>query len=128
MGRSVYFRVTIAAVALLVGIAGSGMASAVPDSDWSVPVVAYTGVEGSNADLELGIHPDATDGYDYGIDLPNPPPQPGALFEAYFSIVHTLFPGLNRDLRGEIPDGLLLLNAVVCLGHRRSLPGLSFYI
>ena len=104
MGRSVYFPVTIAAVALLVGIAGSGMAGAVPDFEWSVPVVAYAGVEGSNADLELGIHPDATNGYDYGIDLPSPPPQPSALFEAYFSIVHTLFPRLNKDFRGEIPN------------------------
>ena len=104
MGRLAYFPVTIAAVALLVGIAGSEMAGAVPDFEWSVPVVAYAGVEGSNAGLELGIHPDATDGYDYGIDLPSPPPQPGALFEAYFSIVHTLFPRLNKDFRGEIPN------------------------
>ena len=104
MGRLVYFPVTIAAVALLVGIASSGMAGAVPDFEWSVLMVADAGAEGSNADLEFGIHPDGTDGYDSGIDLLSPPPGPGAMFEAYFSIVHTLFPRLNKDSRGEVPN------------------------
>ena len=104
MGKLAYFTVAIAAIALLVSIAASGMAGAVPDFEWSLPVVADAGVEGRNADLELGIHHDATDGYDYGIDLPSPPPQPGALFEAHFSIAHTLFPRLCKDFRGEIPN------------------------
>jgi hypothetical protein len=73
-------------------------------SSWTVPMVADAGVEGINADLEFGIHPDATDEFDSGIDLPSPPPGPGALFEAYFSIVHPLFSRLNKDFRGEIPN------------------------
>ena len=71
---------------------------------WSVPMVADAGLEGSNADLEFGIHPDANDGYDSDMDLPSPPPGPGAPFEAYFSIVDPLFPRVNKDLRGEMPN------------------------
>jgi len=71
---------------------------------WAVPMIADAGVEGSNANIEFGIYFDATDGYDYGIDLPSPPPDPGALFEGYFSIVDPTFPRLNKDFRGEILD------------------------
>ena len=75
---------------------------------WAVPMVADAGVEGSNPNLEFGIHPDATDGYDSDIDLPQPPPPPPdpepALFEAYFSIVDAQFPKLNKDFRGAMPN------------------------
>ena len=67
-------------------------------------MVADAGVEGSNADLEFGVHPDATDEFDSGIDSPSPPPGPGALFEAYFSIVDPLFTRLYKDFRGETPN------------------------
>jgi parallel beta-helix repeat protein len=71
---------------------------------WVVPMTADAGTEGSNSNLEFGICSDATDGYDYDIDLPSPPQEPGAVFEACFSIVDTLFPELNKDLRGETPN------------------------
>ena len=104
MSKLAYFSITTATIALLVSIAGLGVAAAAPDAEWSVPIAADAGVEGSNADLEFGIGPDGTDGYDSGIDLLSPPPGPDALFEAYFSIVHTLFPGLYKDLRGQVPN------------------------
>jgi hypothetical protein len=104
MSKLAYFAVITATVALLVSIAGLGVTAAAPDAEWSVPMVADAGVEGSNADLEFGIHPDGTDGYDSGIDSLSPPPGPGALFEVYFSIVDTLFPMVNKDLRGEVPN------------------------
>ncbi|MCJ7575495.1 MAG: right-handed parallel beta-helix repeat-containing protein [Dehalococcoidia bacterium] len=71
---------------------------------WVVAMVADAGVEGRNANLEFGMYPNATDGYDCGTDLPSPPPEPGVLFEGYFSIIDPLFPGLNKDFRGEIPN------------------------
>ena len=100
--------VAIAAVALLVSTAASGMAGAASDSEWSVPLRAEAGVEGSNADLEFGICPGGTDGCDSGIDLLSPPPAPGAPFEAYFSIVHNLFPRLTKDFRGDMPKAWTL--------------------
>ena len=72
---------------------------------WTVPMTATAGAEGSNSDLEFGIYPDATDGYDSGIDVPHPPPGPTPPpFKAYFSIVSMLFPELNKDFRGETPN------------------------
>jgi hypothetical protein len=72
---------------------------------WTVPMAADAGPEGMNGDLEFGIYPDATDGYDSGIDLPHPPPGPTPPpFEAYFSIDDMLFPRLNKDFRGATPN------------------------
>ncbi len=99
MGKLALVAVTIATIALLACIAGLGVAAAAPDAEWSVPIAADAGVDGSNADLEFGINPEGTDGYDSGIDSLSPPPAPGALFEAYFSIVDALFPRVNKDLR-----------------------------
>jgi hypothetical protein len=104
MSKLAYFAVKIATVALLVNIAGLGVAAATPDAEWSVPIVADAGVDGSNADFEFGIDSQGTDGYDSGIDSLSPPPGPGALFEAYFSIADTLFSRLNKDFRGEVPN------------------------
>jgi hypothetical protein len=104
MGKLAYSSITIITIALLASIAGMGVAVAAPDSEWSVPMVADAGVEGSNANLEFGIDPGGTDGYDSDIDSLSPPPAPGALFEAYFSIVDPLFPRVNKDLRGEMPN------------------------
>jgi beta propeller repeat protein len=71
---------------------------------WVVEMAADAGAEGSNADLAFGIHLDATDGFDPGIDSLSPPTPPGALFEAYFSITDPLFTRLNKDFRGGIPN------------------------
>ena len=104
MLRLGYSAAVIAAMAMLFGISVVGSLSAAPDYEWTVTIVADAGAEGSNPELELGVHPDATEGYDSGLDIPHPPPYPGALFQAHFSIAHSLFPTLNRDLRGQIPS------------------------
>jgi len=41
--------------------------------------------EGSDSDLMFGFSPDATDGYDVGIDLYHPPPPPPPAFDASLS-------------------------------------------
>jgi hypothetical protein len=104
VSKSAYLMVATTAIALLATIGASGVAGATLDWEWSVPIMADAGVEGGNTYLAFGIYPDATDGYDSGIDLLSPPPGPGVLFEAYFSIVHTLFPRLYKDLRGQVPN------------------------
>ena len=104
MNKLKYMAGVIAALALLMGSIDVGTSGAEPAYEWLLPMAAEAGEEGSNPHLEFGIHTGATDGYDSGIDVPTPPTQPGALFEAYFSIVDTLFPKLNKDLRGEVPN------------------------
>ena len=104
MNKLKYMAGVIAALALLMGSIDVGTSGAEPAYEWLLPMAAEAGEEGSNPNLGFGIHPGATDGYDSGIDVPTPPTQPGALFEAYFSIVDTLFPNLNRDFRGAIPN------------------------
>ncbi len=83
---------------------GHGITAHDPAPMWTVPMTADAGPEGSNAELAFGIHPDATDGYDSGIDVPSAPQGSGDLFDAYFSIIHPTFSRLNRDFRGEIPN------------------------
>jgi len=68
-------------------------------SVWSMPMTAATNSEGSNPNLRLGTNISATDGFDSGIDIPHAPPAPGATLDAYFSIVHPLFPQLDKDYR-----------------------------
>jgi hypothetical protein len=76
------------------------LVSATP-AEWSVPMEATTETEGNNPNLEFGTRTSATDGYDNGIDVGHPPLGPGVTFNAYFSIVHPLFPQLDKDYRGE---------------------------
>jgi hypothetical protein len=104
MGKLAYSSITIITIALLASIVGMGVTVAAPDAEWSVQIAADAGVEGSNANLEFGIDPGGTDGYDSGIDSLSPPPGPGALFEAYFSIVDPLFTRLIKDLRGQMSN------------------------
>jgi hypothetical protein len=87
----------IAIVALL--LVGGAILPAAAVSVWSVPMTAATNSEGSNPNLTLGTNTGATDGFDSGIDVPHAPPAPGATFDAYFSIVHPLFPQLDKDYR-----------------------------
>ena len=68
-------------------------------SVWSMPMTAATNSERSNPNLRLGTNISATDGFDSGIDIPHAPPAPGATLDAYFSIVHPLFPQLDKDYR-----------------------------
>ncbi len=49
-------------------------------------------------DLHFGVHPDGTDGYDSGLDVPSPPPSPDTELNAYFSI-SGLFNRLSTDIR-----------------------------
>ena len=100
MSRSRYRVAVVAAMVLFLAMPVVGTVSTTSASGWTVPMVADAGVEGSNPDLEFGVHPGATDGYDSGLDLPHPPPYPSAPFEAHFTITHSLFPSLNRDFRG----------------------------
>ena len=87
----------IAILALL--LVGGAILPASAASVWSMPITAIAGSEGSNPNLRLGTNTGATDGFDSGIDVPHPPPAPGATFDAYFSIVHPLFPQLDKDYR-----------------------------
>ena len=86
-------------------LVGEAMLPAAAVSVWSVPMTAATNSEGSNPNLTLGTNISATDGFDSGIDVPHPPPAPGATLDAYFSIVHPLFPQLDKDYRA--PTGSL---------------------
>lgn len=79
---------------LLVGVA---MEPAAAQTEWSVPITAVTAGEGNNPNLELGTNSAATDSFDSGIDMPHPPFP--STFDAYFSIVHALFPRLDKDFR-----------------------------
>ena len=97
MGKMTKTLAIVAILALLV--LGWMAAPAAAQSQWSVPMTASAGAEGSNANLRLGTNNSATDGFDSGIDVPHPPPAPGATFDACFSIAHPLFPELNRDYR-----------------------------
>jgi len=87
----------IAILALL--LVGGAILPASAASVWSMPITAIAGSEGSNPNLRLGTNTSATDGFDSGIDVPHAPPAPGATFDAYFSIVHPLFPQLDKDYR-----------------------------
>ena len=87
----------IAILALL--LVGGAILPASAASVWSMPITAIAGSEGSNPNLTLGTDTSATDGFDSGIDVPHAPPAPGATFDAYFSIVHPLFPQLDKDYR-----------------------------
>ena len=80
-------------------LVGGGILPASAASVWSMPITAIAGSEGSNPNLRLGTNTGATDGFDSGIDVPHPPPAPGATFDAYFLIVHPLFPQLDKDYR-----------------------------
>lgn len=66
---------------------------------WSVPINATTITQGSNTNLRFGINIMASDSFDSGIDIPHPPPGPGAEFDGYFSIIDALFTQLDRDYR-----------------------------
>ncbi len=66
---------------------------------WSVPISASTATEGSNTNLAFGIDSAAGDGFDIGKDMPHPPQAPQNTFDAYFVIVHPLFPQLDKDYR-----------------------------
>jgi len=99
----------VAIVALLLGSVALGTVSAAPGFEWTVPMVADAGAEGSSSDLEFGIHTDATDGFDSGIDVPHPPPGPTPPpFDAYFSITDMLFPNLYKDFRAATPNNWML--------------------
>ena len=100
----------VAVVTLLLGSVGLATVSAAPGFEWTVPMVADAGTEGSNSDLEFGIHTDATDGFDLGIDVPHPPPGPTPPpFDTYFSIDDMLFPNLYKDFRAAIPNNWTLM-------------------
>ena len=105
MSRFRYSAAIIAAMALILVSGGIGTSSAASDFEWTVVVVVDAGAEEGKTELEFGIHHSATDGYDSGIDVPHPPepPIPPDL-DAYLSIVHMLFPKLNKDFRGEMPN------------------------
>ncbi|MDI6839999.1 MAG: T9SS type A sorting domain-containing protein [bacterium] len=62
----------------------------------AIPIIVKG--NGTSYTLYFGTHPDATDGYDVGIDEPHPPGPPGA-FDAYFYIEHPDFPCLTKDMR-----------------------------
>jgi hypothetical protein len=70
-----------------------------PPAEWTVPMTAVTDTEGSNSNLAFGTNSTATDGLDTGLDIPHPAAAPGATFDAYFQIVHPLFPQLDKDYR-----------------------------
>jgi len=80
-------------------LVGGAILPASAASVWSMPMTAATNSEGSNPNLRLGTNISATDGFDSGIDVPHPPPAPGATLDAYFSIVDSLFPQLDKDYR-----------------------------
>jgi hypothetical protein len=79
-------------------------AAAIP-TDWSVPMTATAGTEGSNPNLEFGTRLGATDTYNASIDIPSPPLGPGQTLSSYFSITHFLFPQLNKDFRAPMNPG-----------------------
>jgi len=65
---------------------------------WLVPMTASTLTSGSNPSLVFGTSINATDSFDSGIDIPHPPiPEPK--FDAYFEIIHDVFPQLDKDSR-----------------------------
>jgi len=78
--------------------------SALADDEWSVALSADAGSDGSNHSLEFGTRSGATAGFDSdGIDIPSPPPAPGAAFGASFRITDSVFPQLNGDYREPLP-------------------------
>jgi hypothetical protein len=58
--------------------------------------------DAANTNLEFGTRVGATDSFDTGVDVPHPPPAPGATFDAYFSITHVLFTQLDKDYRAPL--------------------------
>jgi len=69
---------------------------------WSVSITAGASSEGRNTNLDFGVRPGATDGFDISFDVPHPPTAPDAAFDAYFSISHPVFPKLDRDYRAPL--------------------------
>jgi hypothetical protein len=91
---------------------GGAMASvSAAPAEWSVPMTATTATEGNNPNLEFGTRAGAADGYDSGIDVGHPPLGPGVTLDAYFSIVHTIFPELDKDYRVEADSIVWTLHA-----------------
>ncbi len=86
---------SIAVIALL--LVSVPIEPAAAQSEWSVPVTAVTASEGSNPNLEFGTKSGATDSFDAGMDMPHPPYL--TTFDVYFSVVHALFPQLDKDYR-----------------------------
>lgn len=87
----------IAVLALL--LVNGATVPAASEPDWAVPMTSGTATEGANPNLGFGARNGATDGFDSGIDVPHPPLAPGAEFDAYFSIIDSLYPMLDRDYR-----------------------------
>jgi hypothetical protein len=68
-------------------------------AQWTIPMtVALTG-QGQDM-IAFGAMAGATNGLDPGIDLLNPPAPP-TVFDAFFQIVHPIFPNLTEDFRAD---------------------------
>jgi len=97
MGKRVVTPGILAALASVLLLAGA--AAAGTPSEWHVPLTAATVSSGSNPNLEFGTEAGASDRLDVGIDVPHPPPPPGATLDAHFISADTLFPELDKDYR-----------------------------
>lgn len=81
-------------------------------NSWTVPIRVQIGSNGS--DLFLGIRPNATDGFDFGIDTVAAPPPPGTPY-AYLALA--TFPNfLQADYRGSSNATLWSLRIVNTIG------------
>jgi len=80
---------------------------------WEGTITASLG-SGRIQNLTFGLSPDATEGFDMGLDIPLPPAtQPPISLDFAFSVSHPLFPRLRRDIReyGKLAQWSLNLRA-----------------
>ncbi|MDO9540608.1 MAG: hypothetical protein Q7J09_11495, partial [Methanocalculus sp.] len=77
-----------------------GGVSASQTEQWNVGVTFTAGA--TTNDLAFGVHPDGTDGFDNGLDVPAPPAPPGATVDSYFPLADMFFDRLYTDIRGLI--------------------------
>jgi len=71
-------------------------------TEWSEAITITAGTQ--QQILVFGVHENGTDAYDSDRDEPAPPSAPGSLFEAFFRVTDSLFPGLYTDIRGTIDE------------------------
>ncbi|GEM_PF-3837225 len=92
---------TLALLAPLAGAEPSGAQAAIPP----FLLTASVGAPGALHDeATLGVSPDATSGYDRGLDAPEPPPPPGGAWLSAYLLAPNASERLSRSLEAPAPS------------------------